>query len=338
MRFSVPLVSACIAALQYSSIASASDSKTCYNYEIPVEVTAPYFKFIYDHWRNNNQLTDFLVGVIARNAPTALAPFLFAAPVNKTSRYTISATFCSPKADYAPKLDTVLLATHGIGFDGTYWNSAFDPAQYNFVDYAVAKGYSVFFYDRLGTGKSTKPSGYDTQPLTQLAILKELTLLVRSGKYTGKLGAPKKIVHVGHSFGSVLSNALIGRNPGISDGAVLTGYGVNQTNMDQASTITGFAARIAKTVNPSKFGKLDTGFIATADIYAFQQLFFKSPFQLRALDYAYSIAAANSVPELLLLPTLATPATKVTIPVQVKNFILQFQKYKKRNERIANIR
>lgn len=322
MRFSISLAAACVAALQHASTVSASDAKTCYDYEIPVEVTAPYYKFIYSHWRDNLQLTDFIASAISRNAPTALTPFLFAKPVNKTSKYTISATFCSPEADYAAaNTETVLLATHGIGFDKTYWDSAFDPAKYNFVDYALAQGYPVFFYDRLGTGKSTKPSGYELQPAIELAILKELTLLVRSGKYTGNVGVPRKIVHIGHSFGSELTNALIGQNPGISEGAILTGYGVNASDITPTSTtLTGFAARIAKTVNPAKFGGLDTAYIATADVYAFQQLFFKSPFELRALTYAYEISSAPSLLELLLQSSIMTLATKVTIPVQVSYF------------------
>jgi hypothetical protein len=37
-----------------------------------------------------------------------------------------------------------------------YWNSAFQPEKYNFAEYAISQGYSVFLYDRLGTGLSSK--------------------------------------------------------------------------------------------------------------------------------------------------------------------------------------
>jgi hypothetical protein len=37
-----------------------------------------------------------------------------------------------------------------------YWDSEVDPANYSFVDFAISQGYSVFFYDRLGTGESSK--------------------------------------------------------------------------------------------------------------------------------------------------------------------------------------
>lgn len=50
----------------------------------------------------------------------------------------------------------MLLATHGLGYDRRYWASPYKPEDYSFVDYALDKGYSVFFYDRLGTGQSEK--------------------------------------------------------------------------------------------------------------------------------------------------------------------------------------
>ena len=38
-------------------------------------------------------------------------------------------------------------------------------SEYSFAKYAVNKGYSVFLYDRLGTGSSTK---YTTTPIKKL--------------------------------------------------------------------------------------------------------------------------------------------------------------------------
>jgi len=38
----------------------------------------------------------------------------------------------------------------------SYWDSEYQPENYNFVDFAISRGYSVFFYDRLGTGESSK--------------------------------------------------------------------------------------------------------------------------------------------------------------------------------------
>jgi hypothetical protein len=37
-----------------------------------------------------------------------------------------------------------------------YWDIQMNAEEYSFVDYAISRGYSVFFYDRLGTGLSSK--------------------------------------------------------------------------------------------------------------------------------------------------------------------------------------
>jgi hypothetical protein len=38
----------------------------------------------------------------------------------------------------------------------SYWDPAIEPENYSFVDFAVAKGYSIFYYDRLGVSKSSQ--------------------------------------------------------------------------------------------------------------------------------------------------------------------------------------
>jgi hypothetical protein len=35
-----------------------------------------------------------------------------------------------------------------------YWDPQIQPQNYSFVDFAIGKGYSIFFYDRIGIGKS----------------------------------------------------------------------------------------------------------------------------------------------------------------------------------------
>jgi hypothetical protein len=44
------------------------------------------------------------------------------------------------------------------GADGSqsYWHFPYQSSKYSFVDFAVSKGYSVLFYDRVGAGESTK--------------------------------------------------------------------------------------------------------------------------------------------------------------------------------------
>jgi pimeloyl-ACP methyl ester carboxylesterase len=99
----------------------------------------------------------------------------------------------------------------------------------------------LFFYDRLGVGKSSvfvpasniaslakfdisrRVSGYVAQASIQTSILQELATAVRAGKYTSSFGKPESLVLVGHSFGSVISAAAITAAPALADGVILTG-------------------------------------------------------------------------------------------------------------------
>ena len=51
--------------------------------------------------------------------------------------------------------------------------------------------------------------------------------MLRNGTLPGVNHAFEKIVHVGHSFGSAQTYALVNMYPGISDGIVLTGFSMN---------------------------------------------------------------------------------------------------------------
>ncbi len=145
-------------------------SASCKNLTIPVHVTSNNYPWTAPKWTDNFGLTDFVSTASSR--VDAGFPSPFGTPVVQNGSYEISATLCVPKQSNA-KTSTVLLATHGLAFDrrhGTlkaswwkslltrdsYWNSPYKPDQYNFVQYATQKGYSVFFYDRLGVGGSSK--------------------------------------------------------------------------------------------------------------------------------------------------------------------------------------
>lgn len=132
----------------------SSSIANCITYKIPVAVTSDNYVFNITKFENNfdliNLVTDYS---IKDNDITTFDPIV--GTKNSTAEYSISGTFCSPKTASARK-KTVLLATHGILYDGRYWNSAYKPSEYNFADAMIAKGFSVFFYDRLGTGQSQK--------------------------------------------------------------------------------------------------------------------------------------------------------------------------------------
>ena len=163
----------------------------------------------------------------------------------------------------------------------SYWDPEFQPANYSFVDFAVSKGYSVFYYDRLGVSKSSllvpleKPplvdrtdaifsvSGYVSQVSIQVAALAELVNLIKSGKFCAPA---QKVVVVGHSFGSVISNKLLVDYPDLVDGAVLTGIGYAVP--DSAVSFEAWNPRLARLQSPGRWRQLDGGYVTWVDKFA----------------------------------------------------------------------
>jgi len=147
-------------------------AKLCYNFDLTLTVTSENFIFASPKFETNFDVTDFITDLTSRSPPKDFATLL-PGKVNQTGIYTISSTFCTPEDTSAAKRTTVLLATHGLNFDRkyistalparqvltfnfqSYWNSDLQPERYNFVDYAINQGYSVFYYDRLGVGSSS---------------------------------------------------------------------------------------------------------------------------------------------------------------------------------------
>jgi pimeloyl-ACP methyl ester carboxylesterase len=98
---------------------------------------------------------------------------------------------------------------------------------------------------------------------------------LRSGKYTGTLGSPSKIVHVGHSFGSCISNALIATTPQLSDAAILTGIGYTEVATSGAF-VEAFGLRIATLQAPGKWPGRDNEYVTWVDAPANAAAFFKA--------------------------------------------------------------
>jgi hypothetical protein len=127
----------------------------CTEYMIPIHVSSNYTVFNFTHWSDDYALEQFVAGATTR--PDVGFPSIVGGEKTFDADYTIAASFCTPKnPSGSGKEKEVILATHGIGPGREHWNSAYKPETYNFVHYAVDQGYSVFFYDRLGCGLSTK--------------------------------------------------------------------------------------------------------------------------------------------------------------------------------------
>ncbi|KAK8064623.1 hypothetical protein PG994_007261 [Apiospora phragmitis] len=293
----------------------------CIDYQIPVTTRTEARIWGLPKFSSNYDVSAFFLSLIRRTTVPPTLPFNpFSGSKNVTGNYTIGATFCSPKnTSKGGHEKTVLLATHGLGYDRRYWIPTVKTSEYSFAEYAVSKGYSIFMYDRVGTGESSRVSGYnESQISNQLAILTSLTNSVRSGHYTGTLGQPSKVVHVGHSYGSILSHTLVEQDPSISDGIILTGTGYNATAMAFPVAFEGVRGNIATTVSPAKYMGLDSGYLAPADIYGLTVFFFNPvDFDPEALWYSQYIAQPLAAIELLPAVAGSPGATNFTGPVMI---------------------
>ncbi|KZV90281.1 alpha/beta-hydrolase [Exidia glandulosa HHB12029] len=136
----------------------------------------------------------------------------------------------------------------------------FEPDTYSWVRWASAHGYATLNMDRLGYGESDHPDPATViQPPFDAAFMAQIIRLGRAGRVAGAPGPFKKIVYVGHSFGSRVGNEVISTFPDLVDAAILTGYGHKIGNPGDV------AFQPAKEVDPVRFGDLPSGYVTSVD-------------------------------------------------------------------------
>ncbi|KAK7028389.1 Alpha/beta-hydrolase [Favolaschia claudopus] len=261
-------------------------------------------------------ITDWTINEARRDSATAFNGI--AGPGTVIGDFDISARFCSP-LKRTNLSQTVLILTHGLGADKSYWDPTFTGGEeYSFVQAALTAGYSVFHYDRIGTGLSTKADPHSVvQFPIQVEILAALTrlLLAPSSPYTPDVSL-KSAVHFGHSYGSYITAALASAYPDLTQGISLSGYsGVfDFFNI----LIAGWQSRVAALLDPSRWGHLQSGYVTPVDLYADEYLEFKSPYFDHAVaEWASSVKSPYAVGELATLGQTPYDTTNFTKPVQV---------------------
>jgi pimeloyl-ACP methyl ester carboxylesterase len=151
-----------------------------------------------------------------------------------------------------------------------YWDLPYANYNYSYVDVAIAAGYSTLAIDRYGIGNSTHGDPFnEIQANAEVEALNEVTKKLRAGSIAGISCTYKKVVHVGHSFGSVQSYWLSALYPDNTDGVVLTGYsGVGQF---LSYIVAGWNLHSARLNQPFRFGNASaTGVLALAKQYGVQ--------------------------------------------------------------------
>lgn len=102
----------------YISNSSSVSNGVCTEYTITTTLTSEDLTWALPEFQSNFDVAGYLFNTTRKDAQTAFAPFV--GSKNVTKEYTVSATFCAPKNVQEGKDSTVLLATHGLGYDGRY--------------------------------------------------------------------------------------------------------------------------------------------------------------------------------------------------------------------------
>ncbi|KAJ2975591.1 hypothetical protein NQ176_g5439 [Zarea fungicola] len=268
----------CLAALAVAANAAAVTSKNCVGLSIPVNVQAENTKFTVPRVDSNIDAVEF---TIARDRwDAASQPPISSGTVTVGGAYTISGQLCVPQNN-RNGVNTLMIASHGVGLSKAMWDPSYRPDEFSFVNAALAQGYAVLAYDRLGAGLSSLPDAYDDlQVPLQGEVLRALTELALNGTLvsgSGKTstGSPslggykaQKVVHVGHSYGSIITNWFIGRYGSLSSGVVLTGFLIDNqfANLKVEIADLSYAAEH----DPSRFANRTSGYLAFGSLTAFQ--------------------------------------------------------------------
>ncbi|UKZ78165.1 hypothetical protein TrVFT333_005900 [Trichoderma virens FT-333] len=185
--------------------------------------------------------------------------------------FEISGHFCIPSTPRNGQ-NTLLIVSHGVGFTKGLWDPTYRPDDLSFVKAALAQGYAILAYDRLGAGLSSLPDAYDyLQVPLQGEVLRALTesalngTIVTASERTGGSSSitdytAQNVVHVGHSYGSIVTNWFLARYGSLSAGAILTGFLIDNQFANLKVEIADLS--YAPEHNPALFANRTSGYLA----------------------------------------------------------------------------
>ena len=328
--------------VQVEALPLLQPNRTCIEFTLPVSVTAQ--NAIYDVQRVDST-TEAVQFTVDLDTWDVTQPIIQNITISDT--FNINAQLCVPQS--GAKKTHLQIATHGLIVDKRYWDVPINPSEYSYVEAALQAGYSILTYDRLSTGLSDKPDAYTVvQGPLELEILRNITEQSRSGALLQQAAAAAssacansttsfpsslvfdKYIHVGHSFGSFLTTAILTTYPDLTDGAVITGFIVN----DQLANITVTSGDLtyAAENDPILFADRGSGYIVPSTSSALQASFFSTRansstgtggFEPELLEYAFETRQPTTVGEWLPAVNLnlgAAPAFKGPVQFVVGEF------------------
>lgn len=259
--------------------------------------------------KNQSQVTETFLQYITSGGPFQQS--IMGGTQNISGTFKIGATLCKPKNGTTPK--GVQLLTHGVGFDRYYWD--FAPG-YSYVDVAAKNGYATFFYDRLSIGSSQIADPLqEVQAPLEVEIARSIAASLRNGTYGPSFST---VVGVGHSYGSVITEAITSLYPQVLDAAILTGFSVNATGLPLF--LLGNDFQLANHNLPYRYGALNNGFLVANTITNNEIAFFRAPnFDPAVLALANANKGSVTFGELFTTTAPIGPATQFDGPVAVVN-------------------
>ncbi|MDY7231998.1 alpha/beta hydrolase [Hyalangium rubrum] len=124
---------------------------------------------------------------------------------------------------------TVQVLLSGNTYGSTYWDFPYRPEVYSYVHWMTDAGYVTLSVDRIGIGKSSRPSSLSVTMESNAWTIQQVVEKLADGSLSGV--AFSKIVLVGHSYGSAVGMLVASRSSAV-DGLIAsgmlhgTGYGL----------------------------------------------------------------------------------------------------------------
>ncbi len=142
--------------------------------------------------------------------------------------------------------------------------------------------------------------------MLEVSSLQYLTTLLREAKVPSISHKFNKIVHVGHSFGSVQTYGLTAQFPDITDGIALTGFSLNGSFIP----FFGYGGNFVEANSVHALRAYPDGYLAAGDVSGVQSNFFApNQFDPEILPAVAGAGQPVTVGELLTIPS----------PLQVSN-------------------
>ncbi|KAK7221231.1 hypothetical protein V2G26_009234 [Clonostachys chloroleuca] len=276
-------------------LAAASNvvsARWCRDLTIPVSLTSRNAVFDIEPLKTEIDVTNFYLELGKQGGN--LTEKLVKGYKTVSGIYTLAATYCVP--DTGPG-DVLQIMTHGVGFDRSYWDPPINDYKYSYVARAVDDhGYSTLTWDRLGVGKSSHGETInEIQIFLEIAALAELTR--KFVNCTLCEHSYKRVVHLGHSFGSAMTYGLVNQYPDISNGIVLTGFSQIPAYMGLFALGGNF---VPVSSVPSLASQYAVGYVAAGSKSAVHTNFFgPDDFDPAVLDWLYEHGQANTPGEIL---------------------------------------